>query len=156
MTYYHNKINNCSDSCTLFKTFSSLSSSPLPPPSSTLKVLAHWFRNFRMRFFIFFSWHFYDIFSYSSSFPNKMLAMHAKTQKIKPDPIFFITDESFGGGDWHNVRSYLFFNSQKFQTRISDSVCKNLYSCQLCYILHKYNKNKQQPIRLPCSQLLKP
>ncbi len=28
MTYYHNKINNCSDSRALFKTFSSLSSSP--------------------------------------------------------------------------------------------------------------------------------
>ncbi len=25
--------------------------------------------------------------------------------------------------DWHNVRSYLFFNVQKFRMRISDSVC---------------------------------
>ncbi len=33
MTYYHNKINNCSDSRALFKTFSSLL---CPPPSSTL------------------------------------------------------------------------------------------------------------------------
>ncbi len=30
--------------------------------------------------------------------------------------------------DWHNVRSYLFFNVQKFWTRISDSVCNELYS----------------------------
>ncbi len=35
-TYYHNKINNCSDSRTLFKTFSSLLCPPPPPPSSTL------------------------------------------------------------------------------------------------------------------------
>ncbi len=28
-------------------------------------------------------------FLYSSSFPNKMLATDAKTQKIEPDPIFF-------------------------------------------------------------------
>ncbi len=37
MTYYHNKINNCSDSRALFKTFSSLlCPPPPPPPSSTL------------------------------------------------------------------------------------------------------------------------
>ncbi len=36
MTYYHNKINNCSDSRALFKTFSSLLCPPPPPPSSTL------------------------------------------------------------------------------------------------------------------------
>ncbi len=35
-TYYHNKINNCSDSRALFKTFSSLLCPPPPPPSSTL------------------------------------------------------------------------------------------------------------------------
>ncbi len=28
--------------------------------------------------------------------------------------------------DWHNVRSYLFFNMHKFWMRISDSVCKYL------------------------------
>ncbi len=33
--YFHNKINNCSDSRTLFKTFSSLLCPPPPPPSST-------------------------------------------------------------------------------------------------------------------------
>ncbi len=36
MTYYHNKMNNCSDSRALFKTFSSLLCPPPPPPSSTL------------------------------------------------------------------------------------------------------------------------
>ncbi len=37
VTYYHNKINNCSDSRALFKTFSSsLLCPPPPPPSSTL------------------------------------------------------------------------------------------------------------------------
>ncbi len=36
MTYYHNKINNCSDSRALFKAFSSLLCPPPPPPSSTL------------------------------------------------------------------------------------------------------------------------
>ncbi len=36
LTYYHNKTNNCSDSRTLFKTFSSLICPPPPPPSSTL------------------------------------------------------------------------------------------------------------------------
>ncbi len=29
--------------------------------------------------------------------------------------------------DWHNVRSYLFFNVQKLRTKISDSVCNGLY-----------------------------
>ncbi|KAL1250335.1 hypothetical protein QQF64_021340 [Cirrhinus molitorella] len=35
-TYYHNKINNCPDSRTLFKTFSSLLCPPPPPCTSTL------------------------------------------------------------------------------------------------------------------------
>ncbi|KAL1255349.1 hypothetical protein QQF64_013410 [Cirrhinus molitorella] len=35
-TYYHNKINNCPDSRTPFKTFSSLLCPPPPPPTSTL------------------------------------------------------------------------------------------------------------------------
>ncbi len=51
-----------------------------------LKVIAHWVRNFRMRFSVLLS-----------SFPIKMHAMDAKTQKIEPDPNFFMTDESFGG-----------------------------------------------------------
>ncbi len=53
-----------------------------------LKVLAHWVRNFRMRF---------SVFSYSSSFPIKMHAMDAKRQKIEPDPKNVMMDESFRG-----------------------------------------------------------
>ncbi len=34
---------------------------------------------------------------FSSSFPIKMHATDAKTQKIEPDLIFFMTDKSFGG-----------------------------------------------------------
>ncbi len=30
--------------------------------------------------------------------------------------------------DWHNVRSYLFFNVQKFRTKNSDSLCNGLNS----------------------------
>ncbi len=37
------------------------------------------------------------VFPYSSSFPIKMHATDAKTQKIEPDPNFFLMDESFGG-----------------------------------------------------------
>ncbi len=41
-----------------------------------------------------------------------MHATDAKTQKIEPDPNFFMTDkisEAVCKRDWHNVRSYLFF-----------------------------------------------
>ncbi len=37
------------------------------------------------------------VFSYSSSFPIKMLATDAKTQKIEPGPNCFILDKSFEG-----------------------------------------------------------
>ncbi len=47
----------------------------------TRKAIAHWVQNF----------------SYSSSFPIKIHAMDAKTQKIEPDLNYFMTDESFGG-----------------------------------------------------------
>ncbi len=70
-------------------------------------------------------------FSYSSSFPIKMLATDPKPQKIEPDPNFFLwrmnVSEAVCKHDWHNVRSYLLFKVQKFQTTISDSVCKDLY-----------------------------
>ncbi len=73
---------------------------------NTLKVIAHWVQHF--------------FFLYSSSFPNKMLATDAKTQKIEPDPIFFFittkASEAVCKCDWHNVRSDLFFNGQKFRT----------------------------------------
>ncbi len=51
------------------------------PPQS--KVIAHWVRNFRVRF---------SVFSCSSSFPIKMHATDAKKQKIEPDPNFLMTD----------------------------------------------------------------
>ncbi len=55
---------------------------------STVKVLAHWVRNFHMRF---------SYFSYLSSFHIKTLATDVKMQKIESGPIFFMTEESFGG-----------------------------------------------------------
>ncbi len=85
-----------------------------------VKAIAYWIRNFRMRF---------SVFSYSSSFPIKMHAMDAKTQKIEPDPNFFWrtkVSEAVCKCDWHNVRSYLFFNVRKFRTKISYSVCRDL------------------------------
>ncbi len=39
----------------------------------------------------------FSVFSYSSSIPIIMLATDAKTQKIEPDPNFFMRDECFGG-----------------------------------------------------------
>ncbi len=91
-----------------------------------IKVIAHWVWNFRMRF---------SVFSYSPSFPIKMHATDAETQKIEPDPnIFWRTkvSEAVCKRDWHNVRSYLFFNMRKFQMKISDSVCNDLYSQEHC------------------------
>ncbi len=61
----------------------------------------------------------FSVFSYSPSFPIKMHATDAKTQKIEPDPIFFWrtkVSEAVCKRDWHNMRSYLFFNMRKFQT----------------------------------------
>ncbi len=40
---------------------------------------------------------FESVFSYSSSYSIQMHAMDVKMQKIEPDPIFFMKDESFGG-----------------------------------------------------------
>ncbi len=53
-----------------------------------------------------------------------MHATDAKTQKIEPDPILFLTDESSEAvckPDWHNVRSYLFFNVRKFRTPCAET-----------------------------------
>ncbi len=58
-----------------------------------------------------------------------MHATDAKTQKIEPDPNFFWqtkVSEAVCKRDWHNVRSYLFFNVRKFRTKISDSVFRDL------------------------------
>ncbi len=62
-------------------------------------------------------------FSYSSSVPIKMHSTDAKMQKIEPDANFFLwrtnVSEAVFKRDWHNVRSYLFFNMQKFQTAMT-------------------------------------
>ena len=55
----------------------------------------HVVKHFRMRFFAFDSLNIRWL--RISQKPFKMLAMDAKTQKIEPDPNFFLTDESFGG-----------------------------------------------------------
>ncbi len=51
-----------------------------------LKILAHYI-------FVCFK----NCFSYSSSFPVKMLATDAKTEKMEPNPKKSMTDKSFGG-----------------------------------------------------------
>ncbi len=55
------------------------------PFKCLLKVIAHSLK-----------WDFH-FFSYSPSFPIKMHAADAKTQKIEPDPKKNLTDEIFGG-----------------------------------------------------------
>ncbi len=80
------------------------------------------------------------VFSYSSSFPIKMLVMDAKTQKIEPDPnffydgrkfwrqyvnviettwgrIYFLTCENFG----HSVQWHLILIFAKFKKKHSDT-----------------------------------
>ncbi len=87
---------------------------------SSLKAIAHWVRNFRMCF---------SVFSYSPSFPIKMHAKDAKTQKIEPDPNFFWrtkVSEVVCKPDWHNVRSYLFFNVRKFRTQCAETLTLHL------------------------------
>ncbi len=64
------------------------------------------------------------VFPYSSSFPIKMHATDAKTQKIEPDLIFFWrikVSEAVCKRDWHNVRSSLFFNMRKFRTQCTET-----------------------------------
>ncbi len=80
------------------------------------KAIAHRVWNFRMRFSVFFVF---------PSFPIKMHATDAKTQKIEPDPNFFWrtkVSEAVCKRDWHNMRSYLFFNVRKFRTKFRLSV----------------------------------
>ncbi len=48
-----------------------------------------------------------------------MHATDVKTQKIEPDPIF---PEAVCKRDWHNVRSYLFFNVRKFRTQCAETL----------------------------------
>ncbi len=37
--------------------------------------------------------------------------------------------------DWHNVRSYLFFNVRTFWTKISDSVCNDLFTKNITFFV---------------------
>ncbi len=66
----------------------------------------------------------FSFFSYSSSFPIKCFA-EVKTQKIKPGPIYFLwqtkVSEAVCKRDWHNVRSYLFFNVRRFRIQCAMS-----------------------------------
>ncbi len=53
-----------------------------------------------------------------------MHAIDAKMQKIEPDPNFFWrtkVSEAVRKRDWHNVRSYLFFNVRKFRTQCAET-----------------------------------
>ncbi len=61
----------------------------------------------------------------------KMLATEAKNAENQtPSNFFFLwptkVSDTVYKRDWHNVRSYLFFNVRRFWTKISDSVCKDL------------------------------
>ncbi len=84
----------------------------------------------------------FSVFSYCPSFPIKMHATDAKTQKIEPDPIFFWrteVSEAVCKRDWHNVRSYLFFNVRKFRTQCVETFTVNNSSVQ---VFHFFKKKK--------------
>ncbi len=87
-------------------------------------VLAHRVRNFRMHFYFYFF--IFVILSYI-----KMLPTDAKTQKIKPDQIFFFwrmkVSEAVCKRDWLNVRSYLFFNVWKFRTQCAMTLTRYIH-----------------------------
>ncbi len=68
----------------------------------SVKVLSHGVQNFCMRFFVF------VILSYQNDFYGCE------------------NEEAVCKHDWHNVRSYLFFNVWTIRTKISDSVCSDL------------------------------
>ncbi len=56
-------------------------------------------------------------------------ACYGCEKQLEPDPIFWgdrKISEAVCKRDWHNVRSYLFFNVRTFRTKISDSVCNGL------------------------------
>ncbi len=79
----------------------------------------------------------------------KMIATDAKNAENRTRSEFFLWRtkfwEAFCKRDWHNMRSYLFFNMQKLVTKITDSVCKNLYlhiSGEASYKGCTYRSNK--------------
>ncbi len=72
---------------------------------------------------------------YSPSIPIKMYATDVKTPIIEPDTYFFEQTkvlEAVWKHDWHNVRSYLFFNVQKFRTP-----CAETFRLGTCKIIKK-------------------
>ncbi len=65
-----------------------------------------------------------------------MFATDAKTPKIEPDLNFLWRMkvlEAVCKRDWHNMRSYLFFNVQKVWRKISDSVCNDFKTTKIQY-----------------------
>ncbi len=94
--------------------------------NSSLKAIAHWVRNFGMRFSIFFI---FLIHSYQNACNGCENAENRTWSEL------FLTDESFRGSkrDWHNVRSYLFFNVRKCRTQ-----CAETFSVQWPWIPSKW------------------
>ncbi len=87
----------------------------------SIKAIAlHESRNFRMCFSVF-----VFLVMFLSTFLPRM-QKHRKSNLIR---MFFWrtkVSEAVSKRDWHNMRSYLFFNMQKFRMEISDSVCNDL------------------------------
>ncbi len=93
--------------------------------TTVLKDIAHWVRNFRMRI---------SVFSYSSSFPIKMNATDAKTQKIEPDLIFLWQTKVLDvvcKRDCHNMRIIF---QREIRMKISDLNIKQntIYKTVIC------------------------
>ncbi len=87
-----------------------------------VKAIAHWVRNFRMHFSVFFF--VFLILSYQNAWNRCENAENRTWSNF----FFWWTkvSEAVCKRDWHNMRSYLFFNVRKFRTEISDSVCNDL------------------------------
>ncbi len=84
-----------------------------------LKVLAHGVRHFLYAFFFCF----FVILSYQDACYG---CENAENQTWYE---FYMTDkvlEAMGKCDWHNMRSYLFFNVRKFQMKLSNPVSNGL------------------------------
>ncbi len=79
----------------------------------SVKAIAHWGRNFRMRFSVF------PILSYQNACNE---CENAENQTWSE---FFLTDESFGGSvqTWLTQREVVFIF---LRAKISDSVCRDL------------------------------
>ncbi len=76
-----------------------------------------------------FSHSFFRFFHIPHTFLSKCMQ---RTQKIKPDPNCFWwlkVSETVCKRDWHNVRSYLFFNVQKFHTQCAETFTLKYSTC---------------------------